>query len=388
MLDRLTFLPSRLLVWLGVLWFSVHVLHGKDVLDGLMFGEEVHLVLLCSFLVTVSLIKMYQILLRQNQIQNLFTVSVSYACDGVVFVTFLLLEVAYQLSHVTMRQSLKTSVLIAVSILIGSKWRARSMEIRADRTLLRFIKSFSVHLFYKSVFVASLLFTLTAVVEILSMLVSFFVLRGALHVSLKVYSGADALVTGVWYNFLLEYALVTLEYFLFHPINFSQSPLSQMVPKMGLKAVRAVGRQDERVLLDHLHLLSPMHSAVSAAVPRSFTDATNYKVLVHQTLKALYETNSTAIEENNQWLFASSKKNVNSEHFLQPILGYLESEAVYDLHRIIRSSKLRRNLVLQQHWGEALSAMLRYLINVTLEVLHTLFSISTSYIVTHLLPSV
>lgn len=422
---EMEYVMSRCIVWAACLWLCLRLLYGSDLIHTIWTGKmDWSIGVLYVYLVSSSLVLMYQMMLNQRLIRDVMTSVFSFSCDLLVLMFFIVFFVVYQRMRGAESIPWDSSVIIAIALLFGSKWKRRLMEIRADRTLSRFAKSFSVHVLDKSLKIAGLSFSLFLLKEILMSVFVSFIVRRPVFLNFMIWQGISLVFKGIWFNFVLDFSMISLEYFLFHPINFTQSPWVQMIPKMGVRAIKGVSLspkntgesvsdrtiipKTEKSLVDYLHglmescdnssqkpFVTKQLSQTGKPLLRTVHDIYQHrmdKIVGRQTSES---TGSSASSNSSrtaggreptvnpleiigvkQFVFiASTSPSVSSllsssllATFLAPIRGFLGCQACFDLHRITRSSKLRREPLFHANYSEWLSSTLNFFLAVTLQV--------------------
>eukprot|EP01033_Poteriospumella_lacustris_P013014 gene13014-9311_t len=401
---------SRILAWSVWLWISVHLFYVKDLIGTFKQGRaSLSVDALIVFLVVAAVLLTYQMLLNQRLVKDVASSINSFGCDAFFILSFVAFAMVGQQLKLHSPFSLQTNVVIAIALLVAFKWKGRFVEIRADRTVSRFMKSFSVHVGDKSLKAAILLLPLYLLKEFAAFVFLTAVLRRPLTWQTPIWHTAQVVFHGVWMNFLLDYAMVTLEYFLFHPINFTQSPWVQIIPKMGLRSIKGTtgGNRTtnptnsttvvggEHFLMDYLH---GMTDGKAPSLPRKVTQ-TGKGLL--QTVRDSYHRSLSQLQRNPsdtghtgdaEWLgiqhfVFTSHATPTKEHqssgwtsmLLAPVYGYLECQAVFDLHRITRSSKLRREPLFRAHFEEWLSGILSFFLTVNVQLKEVLHFVKDPY---------
>lgn len=426
---EIQYVTSRCIVWAGCLLLCLRVFAGSDLLDSIRTGKmDWSIGVLYVYLVFTSLTQMYQMMLHQRLIQDVASTIYSLTCDLLVLMFFMVFFVTYQRMRGTEYISWDTPVIIAIALLIGNRWKRRSMEIRADRTLSHIAKSLSVHVPDKSLIITGLVFSLFLLKEVLMMVFVSVVARRPVFWNFRVWQGISIIFKGLWYNFVLDFSMITLEYFLFHPINFTQSPWAQVIPKMGVRAIKGVtltaknpsttssqiasnwssSPKTEMSLIDCMHGLTRSFGNVSQKPFLAKQQTQSGKQLL-RTVQDIYLQHMRKIvgstKSESAWSYASTGENRAAETkepitnaleiigvqqfvftssspssvssllssslvatFLAPIYGFLECQAFFDLHRITRSSKLRREPLFHANYNEWLSGTLNFFLGVTLQV--------------------
>lgn len=427
---------SRILAWSVWLWISVHLFYVKDLIGTLKQGRaSLSVDTLIVFLVLAAVLLTYQMLLNQRLVKDVASSINSFGCDVLFILSFVAFAMVGQQLKLHSPFSLQTNVVIAIALLVAFKWKGRFVEIRADRTVSRFMKSFSVHVGDKSVKAAVLLLSLYLLKEFTAFVFLTAVLRRPLTWQTPIWHTVQVVYHGVWMNFLLDYAMVTLEYFLFHPINFTQSPWVQIIPKMGLRSIKGTtgGNQatnptnsnavvgGEHFLMDYLHGLTDgkapslprkvtqtgkgllqtvrdsyhrslsqlQHKSVDTRNKSASTSSTSLTKTAHDVHSPNDTTEHTADAEwlgIQQFVFTShatpTKDHQSSgwtSMLLAPVYGYLECQAVFDLHRITRSSKLRREPLFRAHFEEWLSGILSFFLTVNVQLKEVLHFVKDPY---------